>query len=157
MMALFETLDVNGTYHAVQNFFYDRYPVIKRRSGAWGDYSSPSFDGMPKAPVKGNGTESAMIEHSIYASALYAVHYAIQGCSSESQAIIVGKYIKELPDDTIRCRLAVSGNGAFRRRLKKACCEFADCIDPACEMFKVKRGKEGLIPELRCYESEKVC
>ena len=156
-MALFETLDVNGTYHAVQNFFYDRYPVIKRRSGAWGDYSSPSFDGMPKAPAKGNGTENAMIEHSIYASALYAVHYAIQGCSKESQAIIVGKYIKELSDDTIRCRLAVSGNGAFRRRLKKACCEFADCIDPACERFKVKRGKEGLIPKLRRYESEKVC
>lgn len=156
-MALFETLDVNGTYHAVQNFFYDRYPVIKRRSGAWGDYSSPSFDGMPKAPSKGNSTENSMIEHSIYASALYAIHYAIKGCSKESQIIIDGKYIKELPDDTIRRRLVVSGNGAFRRRLQKACCEFADCIDPACERFKVKRGKEELIPELRRYQKEKVC
>ncbi len=154
-MALFQELDVVGTYHAVQWFFYDRYPVIKRRSGTWGDYTSPSIDGMPKAPSKGNSSEKKMIEHGVYASACYAVQYALEGCSHESQIILVGKYIKGMSDDDVKERLAISGNGAFRRRLKRACCEFADCIVPACETFKVARkGEDSLIPELRRYVKE---
>lgn len=150
-MALFDELDVDGTYHAVQWFFYDRYPVIKRRSGAWDDYSSPSLDGMPKAPSAGNTSEKSMIQHSTYASAYYAVQYAIRGCSHDSQIIIKGKYIGNLSDDQVRARLLINGNGAFRRRVKRACCEFADCIDPACEKFNVQRGEHDLIPKLRKY------
>lgn len=152
-MALFQELDVDGTYHAVQWFFYDRYPVIKRRSGAWDDYSSPSLDGMPKAPSAGNTSEQSMIQHSEYASAYYAVHYAVGGCSRDSQIIIKGKYLGNLSDAEVRERLLINGNGAFRRRIKKACCEFADCIDPACEKFHVKRGNGDLIPKLRRYIS----
>lgn len=34
MVALFDELDVDGTYHAVRWFFYERLPEIKRKAGA---------------------------------------------------------------------------------------------------------------------------
>ena len=145
MVALFDELDVDGTYHAVRWFFYERLPEIKRKAGAWGDYSSPSVDGMPKAPSAGNGSERRMINHSRYASALYAVRYAIKGCSLTSQKIIQLKYIDELPNWKIKNQIGYKGNGTYNKLVKQAALEFADCIEPACDYYSVE---EKIIPDL---------
>lgn len=144
-MALFDELDVDETYWKVRWFFYKRLPEIKRKSGAWGDYSSPSIDGMPKAPSQGNGSERRMINHSLYASALFAVKFAIKGCDKTSQIIIQLKYIDESPNWKIKRRIGYTGNDTFNRLTKKAACEFADCIEPACDFYSVP---ENIIPDL---------
>ena len=151
MVALFDELDVDETYHAVRWFFYERLPEIKRKAGAWGDYSSPSIDGMPKAPSAGNGSERRMINHSRYASALYAVRYAIKGCSLTSQKIIQLKYIDELPNWKIKNQIGYTGNSTFSSLVKRAACEFADCIEPACDYYAVS---EKIIPDLHVNQKE---
>lgn len=145
MVALFDELDVDGTYRAVRWFFYERLPEIKRKAGVWGDYSSPSFDGMRKASSAGNGSERRMINHSRYASALCAVKYALKGCSVVSQKIIQLKYVEELPNWKIKNQIGYKGNGTYNKLVKQAALEFADCIEPACDYYSVE---EKIIPDL---------
>ena len=151
MEALFDELDVDGTYRTVRWFFYERLPEIKRKAGAWGDYSSPSVDGMPKAPSAGNGSERRMINHSRYASALYAVRYAIRGCSVVGQKIIELKFIEELPNWKIKQQIGYTGNSTFNNLVKRTACEFADCIEPACDYYSVE---EAIIPDLHLHKKE---
>lgn len=145
MVELSDELDVDGTYRAVIWFFHERLPEIKRKAGAWGDYRSPSVDGMPKAPSGGNRSERRRINHSRYASALYAVRYAIKGCSITSQKIIQLKYIDELPNWKIKNQIGYKGNGTYNKLVKQAALEFADCIEPACDYYFVE---EKIIPDL---------
>lgn len=151
MVALFDELDIKGTYRCVRWFLYDRLPEIKRKAGAWGDYTSPSIDGMPKAPSSGNGSERRMVNHAVYSSALYAVQYAFKGCSTTSQTILKLKYIEEMPNWKIKSKIGYQGNDTFNRLVKKAACEFADCIEPACDLYAVP---EEIIPDLHIYKKE---
>lgn len=67
---------LNTVYHNVDNFFKDDYPTIYRKSSEW-FITSPSLDGMPKAPVQTNKNEDKFINHSIYDMANKIIHAAI--------------------------------------------------------------------------------
>lgn len=84
MVAFESNLDMKGTCHAVRYFFDKKYPIIKRKSGIWGNVSSVVLDGMPKQQSRINHVENRMVDHSIYAGAIYAIHYAIAGCTDIS-------------------------------------------------------------------------
>ena len=152
-VALFNELDVDGTCRKVRWFFDERLPEIKRKAGAWGDYTSPSIDGMPKAPSSGNGSERRMINHSRYASALYAVKYSLKGCSITSQKIIKLKFVEELPNWKIKNQIGYKGNGTYNKLVKRAALEFADCIEPACDYYSVE---EEIIPDLHVKNGPKM-
>ena len=151
MVQLFPQLDKDRTFFKVQDFLYNAYPEIKRRAGSWGDYSSPTVDDMPKALSYGNSSERRMIEHALYGSAVYAVHYAIKHCSATSQIIIKCRYFEELSNSKVKARIGYSGNDAYYSRLKSACAEFADCLEPACNYYGVP---EEIIPDLHVYQKQ---
>lgn len=148
-MALFQELDVKATYHRVRWFFDECYPQIKRKSGSWGDYKSPAITGMPKAPSGGNSSERRMVDHSLYASALYAVKFAMRGCTHDSQLIIQHRFIEDHTIRETKGSLGISGNASFQKLMKQAACEFADCIEPACDYYHVP---DDIIPDLHSYK-----
>ena len=148
MVAFESNLDMKGTYHAVRYFFDKKYPIIKRKSGVWGDVSSVVLDGMPKQQSHINNVENRMVDHSIYAGAIYAIHYAIAGCTDISQKIIKQRFINGLEVYKIREIIGIYGHATCDKKIRIAACEFADCIEPSCDRFKVPKD---IIPNLHVY------
>ncbi|MBB1078950.1 hypothetical protein H5S09_04125 [Limosilactobacillus sp. STM2_1] len=148
-MQLFPQLDKEATFLKVQDFLYNVYPEVKRRAGSWGDYSSPTVDDMPKAPSYGNSSERRMLEHALYGGAVCAVNYAVKHCSIMSQTIIKCRYLEGMSNDKVKKRIGYSGNDTYYSKLKMACSEFADCLEPACHYYGVS---EEIIPDLHVYQ-----
>lgn len=151
LVQLFPQLDKDRTFLKVQDFLYNVYPELKRRAGTWGDYSSPTVDDMPKAPSYGNSSERRMVEHAAFGSAVCAVHYAIKHCSATSRTIIKYRYLKGLSNSKIKGMIGYSGNDTYYSKLKSACAEFADCLEPACNYYGVS---EEIIPDLHVYQKQ---
>ena len=148
-MQLFPQLDKNATFLKVQDFFNNVYPEIHRRAGSWGDYNSPTVDDMPKAPSYGNSSERRMIEHALYGGALYAIRHAMEHCSTVSRAIIKYRYFEGLSNSKVKSLIGYTGNDTYYQKVKSACAEFADCLEPACDYYGVS---EEIIPDLHVYE-----
>ncbi|TGY64019.1 ArpU family phage packaging/lysis transcriptional regulator [Limosilactobacillus reuteri] len=143
---------LNTVYHNVDNFLKDDYPTIYRKSSEW-FITSPSLDGMPKAPVQTNKNEDRFISHSIYDMANKVIHAAIGGCSEESKVIIQGRYFDKLKQQHIQMKLNVSGNSPYYRKLKRACLEYAECLATISKYYHIDKS---IIPDLRIKEDAKV-
>ena len=121
-------IDYVATAKRVTNFLdkkLDRYLALsgKRRF----DLKSPSMDGMPKVPTKGNASENRML-------------------TSESQQILLSRYSDQMLTYNIAQELSIS-SATYSRKQEQALCEFADRFE-----FQVfKHNIQAEVADLHVY------
>lgn len=119
-------IDCQATAHKVTQFLdkkLDRYLALsgKRRF----DLKSPSMDGMPKAPTKGNASENRMIAIWFAEQVVDCVGCAMRNMTKESQKILLNRYSDQMLTYTIAQELSIS-SATYSRKQEQALCEFAD-------------------------------
>ena len=147
---LFQEIDRQATARRVTHFFdkqLDRYLALsgKRRY----DLKSPSMDGMPKAPAKGNASENRMLAIWLAEQVVDCVGCAMRNMTKESQRILLSRYSDQMLTYNIARELSISSS-TYSRKQEKALCEFADRF----EFQLVKHGIHTEIEDLHVYPDE---
>lgn len=140
-------IDYVATAKKVTNFLdkkLDRYLALsgKRRF----DLKSPSMDGMPKAPAKGNASENRMLNIWLAENVVDCVGQAMRNLTSESQQILLSRYSDSMMVYKIAEELNYSAS-TYTRRQEKALCEFADRF----EFQVIKHGLQDEVVDLHVY------
>lgn len=141
-------IDYVATAKRVTNFLdkkLDRYLALsgKRRF----DLKSPSMDGMPKAPTRGNASENRMLAIWLAENVVDCVGQAMRNLTSESQQILLSRYSDSMMVYKIAEELNYSAS-TYTRRQEKALCEFADRF----EYQVVKHKIDGEVQDLHVYK-----
>lgn len=141
-------IDYVATAKKVTNFLdkkLDRYLALsgKRRF----DLKSPSMDGMPKAPTKGNASENRMLAIWLAENVVDCVGQAMRNLTSESQQILLSRYSGSMMVYKIAEELNYSAS-TYTRRQEKALCEFADRFEYQVVKHKIDRE----VQDLHVYE-----
>ncbi|MCC6096976.1 hypothetical protein [Limosilactobacillus sp.] len=151
----FRPIDRAATVQAVKSFFSDRecydgynYQELKRMSGAWGELKSPALSATGGGSGIDNGVEQRFIKHAECLRAVQAVNHALEGCDRMCRDILVQHYIKNEPVRNVRDALHISGNATWSNLDKRACYQFAQCMEYAIDLYKVNRG---LVPPLQIF------
>ena len=134
-------IDCQATARKVTRFFdkkLDRYLALsgKRRY----DLKSPSMDGMPKAPAKGNSSENRMLAIWLAEQVVDCVGCAMRNMTKESQKILLNRYSDQMLTYTIAQELSIS-SATYSRKQEQALCEFAD-------RFEYQVIKHGIVKEV---------
>lgn len=153
-MGLFPQIDKQATIDKVRHFFWDddQFEGICLRAGDYG-LRSPQLDltGIKGSSVF-NSTDYRLADIADCLHAVYAVREAIQSCRYSSKVILKERflpgfidrmYIKELAPKL--CRYSDDGYKSLEER---ACLDFADIIEPKCEIYHVDRK---LVPDFHVY------
>lgn len=140
-------IDCQATAHKVTQFLdkkLDRYLALsgKRRF----DLKSPSMDGMPKAPAKGNASENRMLAIWLAEQVVDCVGCAMRNMTKESQRILLSRYSDQMLTYNIARELSISSS-TYSRKQEKALYEFADRF----EFQLVKHGIHTEIDDLHVY------
>lgn len=119
-------IDCQATARKVTRFFdkkLDRYLALsgKRRF----DLKSPSMDGMPKVPSKGNASENRMLAIWLAEEVVDCVGCAMRNMTHESQHILLSRYSDQMLTYNIARELNISA-ATYSRKQERALCEFAD-------------------------------
>ena len=141
-------IDYVATAKRVTNFLdkkLDRYLALsgKRRF----DLKSPSMDGMPKAPTRGNASENRMLAIWLAENVVDCVGQAMRNLTSESQQILLSRYSDSMMVYKIAEELNYSAS-TYTRRQEKALCELADRF----EYQVVKHKIDGEVQDLHVYK-----
>lgn len=140
-------IDYVSTAKKVTNFLdkkLDRYLALsgKRRF----DLKSPSMDGMPKAPTKGNASENRMLAIWLAENVVDCVGQAMRNLTSESQQILLSRYSDQMLTYNIAQELSIS-SATYSRKQEQALCEFADRFE-----FQVfKHNIQAEVADLHVY------
>lgn len=110
------------------------------------DLKSPSMDGMPKVPTKGNASENRMLNIWLAETVVDCVGQAMRNLTSESQRILLSRYSDSMMVYKIAEELSYSAS-TFTRRQEKALCEFADRF----EFQVIKHGLQDEVVDLHVY------
>lgn len=150
-MGLLPDIDENATVSQVRHFLRDddKLPRLERLSGAWCELKSPTMDvtGVHGSGA-GNATENRYVMHAYYYTAYQAVMQAIDYLSHDSQLIIRKKYLESMPNWQVAQVIGVAST-QFGKRDRKACFEFADCLEGLAE----SRGLEEFDLDLHVYKN----
>ena len=122
----------------------DRYLALsgKRRF----DLKSPSMDGMPKVPTKGNASENRMLAIWLAENVVDCVGQAMRNLTSESQQILLSRYSDQMLTYNIAQELSIS-SATYSRKQEQALCEFADRFE-----FQVfKHNIQAEVADLHVY------
>ena len=153
----FRPIDHEATVQAVKSFFSEQecdygynYQELKRLSGAWGELKSPSLNttGGSSTGSIDNTVERRFIKHAECLRAVNAVDYALEGCDRMSRSIILRHYIRHESVRVVRNSLCISGNETWTKLNKRACYQFAQCMEYTIELYQVNRE---LIPPLQIF------
>lgn len=151
----FRPIDREATVQAVKSFFSDRecyngynYQELKRLSGAWGELKSPSLSVTGVGSSTDNGIEQRFIKHAECLRAVQAVEYAINGCDRVSYVIMRRRYIERVPVKEIRNILHIAGNATWYKLDRRACCQFAQCMEAAAALYHVN---QQILPRLQVF------
>ena len=140
-------IDYVATAKKVTNFLdkkLDRYLALsgKRRF----DLKSPSMDGMPKAPTKGNASENRMLAIWLAENVVDCVGQAMRNLTNESQQILLSRYSDQMLTYNIAQELSIS-SATYSRKQEQALCEFADRFE-----FQVfKHNIQAEVADLHVY------
>ncbi|WP_191363471.1 ArpU family phage packaging/lysis transcriptional regulator [Limosilactobacillus oris] len=140
-------IDYVATAKRVTNFLdkkLDRYLALsgKRRF----DLKSPSMDGMPKVPTKGNASENRMLAIWLAENVVDCVGQAMRNLTSESQQILLSRYSDQMLTYNIAQELSIS-SATYSRKQEQALCEFADRFE-----FQVfKHNIQAEVADLHVY------
>ena len=146
-MSLNLEIDYPKTAKKVTDFLntkLDRYLALsgKRRF----DLKSPSMDGMPKAPAKGNASENRMLAIWLAENVVDCVGQAMRNLTSESQQILLSRYSDQMLTYNIAQELSIS-SATYSRKQEQALCEFADRFE-----FQVfKHNIQDEVADLHVY------
>lgn len=150
-MGLLPDIDENATVIQVRHFLRDddKLPRLERLSGAWYELKSPTMDmtGVHGSGA-GNATENRYVMHACYYAAYQAVMQSIDYLSHDSQLIIRKKYLESMPNWQVAQMIGVAST-QFGERDRKACFEFADCLQGLAE----SRGLEEFDLDLHVYKN----
>lgn len=134
-MGLLPEINENATVNRVRHFLRDddKFPRLKRLSGAYDELQSPQMDitGIHGSGI-GNTVENRYVMHSYYYAAYKAVMLTIDCLSCESRLIMHRKYLEKMPNWKVAQLLGVAST-QFGQRDRKACFEFADCLQGIAE------------------------
>lgn len=141
-------IDYVATAKKVTNFLdkkLDRYLALsgKRRF----DLKSPSMDGMPKAPAKGNASENRTLNIWLAENVVDCVGQAMRNLTSESQQILLSRYSDQMLTYNIAQELSVS-SATYSRKQERALCEFADRF----EFQVIKHKIQDEVTDLHVYK-----
>lgn len=140
-------IDYVATAKKVTDFLdkkLDRYLALsgKRRF----DLKSPSMDGMPKVPTKGNASENRMLAIWLAENVVDCVGQAMRNLTSESQQILLSRYSDQMLTYNIAQELSIS-SATYSRKQEQALCEFADRFE-----FQVfKHNIQAEVADLHVY------
>lgn len=123
----------------------DRYLALSGKQRF--DLKSPEMDGMPKAPTKGNASESRMLNIWLAGEVVDCVGCAMRNMTKESQQILLSRYSDNMMVYKIAQELNYSAS-TYTRRQEKALCEFADRF----EFQVIKHGIHTEIKDLHVYK-----
>lgn len=123
----------------------DRYLALSGKQRF--DLKSPGMDGMPKAPTKGNASESRMLNIWLAGEVIDCVGCAMRNMTKESQQILLSRYSDNMMEYKIAQELNYSAS-TYTRRQEKALCEFADRF----EFQVIKHGIHTEIKDLHVYK-----
>ena len=140
-MQLFREVDRRATAWRVIRFLdrpLDHYLALSGKRRA--DLKSPSMDGMPKAPVKGNASENRMLAIWLASEVVDCVGSAIRNMTRESQKILLSRYSDQMLTYNIAQELNISA-ATYSRKQERALCEFAD-------RFEYQVVKHGIVKEV---------
>ncbi|WP_242362318.1 ArpU family phage packaging/lysis transcriptional regulator [Limosilactobacillus antri] len=146
-MSLNLEIDYLKTAKKVTDFLdkkLDRYLALsgKRRF----DLKSPSMDGMPKVPTKGNASENRMLAIWLAENVVDCVGQAMRNLTSESQQILLSRYSDQMLTYNIAQELSIS-SATYSRKQEQALCEFADRFE-----FQVfKHNIQAEVADLHVY------
>lgn len=146
-MSLNLEIDYVATAKKVTDFLdkkLDRYLALsgKRRF----DLKSPSMDGMPKVPTKGNASENRMLAIWLAENVVDCVGQAMRNLTSESQQILLSRYSDQMLTYNIAQELSIS-SATYSRKQEQALCEFADRFE-----FQVfKHNIQAEVADLHVY------
>ncbi|MDD6432312.1 MAG: ArpU family transcriptional regulator [Lactobacillaceae bacterium] len=140
-------IDCQATARKVTRFFdkkLDRYLALsgKRRY----DLKSPSMDGMPKAPSRGNSSENRMLAIWLASEVVDCVGCAMRNMTRESQKILINRYSDQMLTYNIAQELNISA-ATYSRKQERALCEFADRF----EFQVMKHNIIGEVSDLHVY------
>lgn len=162
-MGLLPEFDKQSTIECVREFFYDddKYERICRRAGDWGLHS-PNMDitGVSSSGA-GNSSESKFLTYVDYNNAKRAVDFAVKGCSHDSRLILEYRYLPGKRERVTVYQMVAMlhcGRDKYYSLDDEACWEFADTIEPGCEInhvdpdiipdFHVRKPKPDDLPIL---------
>lgn len=115
-----------ATIDNVRGFFDHRLEVLLRHANCnHEDLRSPLFDGMPKAPAKGNVAENKMMMIETAREHVACVQMAIKKCEPTSQEILNRCYINQ-QNGFVSANVLGFSYRQFMRLKSKALIEFAD-------------------------------
>lgn len=150
-MSLNLEIDYQATAKKVTDFLgekLDRYLALSGKQRF--DLKSPSVDGMPKAPTKGNSNENRILNIWLAEEVVDCVGCTIRNMTAESRQIMLGRYSDQMLAYNIAKRLNVSA-ATYNRKQEQALCEFADRF----EYQIVKHGIYTEVDDLHVYPDEK--
>lgn len=150
-MSLNLEIDYQATARKVTDFLgskLDRYLALSGKQRF--NLKSPSIDGMPKAPSKGNASEARILNIWLAEEVVDCVGCAMRNLTSESQRIMLDRYSDQMAAYNIAQKLSISA-ATYNRKQEQALCEFADRF----EYQIVKHGIYTEIDDLHVYPDEK--
>lgn len=143
-------IDCQATARKVTEFLgkkLDRYLALSGKQRF--DLKSPGMDGMPKAPHRGNASESRMLNIWLAEEVVDCVGCTMRNMTRESQKILYSRYTDNMLTYNIARELNISA-ATYNRKQEKALCEFADRF----EFQIVKHGIYTEIDDLHVYPDE---
>ena len=126
----------------------DRYLALSGKQRF--NLKSPSIDGMPKAPSKGDASETRILNIWLAEEVVDCVGCAMRNMTAESQRIMLDRYSDQMAAYNIAQKLSISA-ATYNRKQEQALCEFADRF----EYQIVKHGIYTEIDDLHVYPDEK--
>ena len=150
-MSLNLEIDYQATAKKVTDFLgskLDRYLALSGKQRF--NLKSPSIDGMPKAPNKGDASETRILNIWLAEEVVDCVGCAMRNMTAESQRIMLDRYSDQMAAYNIAQKLSISA-ATYNRKQEQALCEFADRF----EYQIVKHGIYTEIDDLHVYPDEK--
>ena len=129
-MNIWADVDFDKTANCVDKLLKYKFPRLARRCGrSLTDLSSPQLSSASSHSNRTDGQERMLVNSFSIEKVVDAICQTIYHCSDNSRLILVGTYIKYIPQEQIIMQLPYEKTYYYNVLKPIALNEFADCYD----------------------------